>query len=90
MSIFTVPIFNIYGHQIVGRNVDVTYILQYNHPEGSVENFGEKNLYSCFHIERRWYNSLQRIKIKYLLDCGTGCKSIRDMKVYWAPGIRYN
>lgn len=43
MSIFAVLIFNIYGHKNVGRNVEVTYVLQYNHPEGSVENFGKKS-----------------------------------------------
>lgn len=42
LSIFTVLIFNIYGHQSVGRNIEVTYILQYNHPERWVVKFGGK------------------------------------------------
>ena len=41
-SIFTVLIFNIYTHFSAGRNVEVTYVLPYNHPERLVENFGKK------------------------------------------------
>lgn len=42
INIFSALIFNIYGHQGVDGNVEMTYVLQHNHPEREVENLGVK------------------------------------------------